>query len=144
MRNILRTRESFAYILFLAVAVISLLHLLSVWFGWYYIYTWIDNPLHVMGGAFVALLFLNLFLVRKPQITFHHPLALFVLGLSFVAFIGIVWELYEFFSDIFILHAYPPFSAPPDLHFDTLKDLVNDLLGGATTLLLYLWRAKKS
>src|SRR3989344_1692187 len=106
----------------------------------YFIEGWLDTPLHFLCGIGAG--FLTLWLVsiigllpvdgqaRAPWDESFGRRApwwrTFVVVLAGVAVIGIVWELYEVF--MFSLTDKP---LSDGYIFDTLKDIVNDFLGGS-------------
>jgi hypothetical protein len=53
-----------------------------------------------------------------------------VLAAGFTALIGTGWEIYEYFTQIILDNATFG-SSGPGRYFDTLKDLLNDILGGS-------------
>lgn len=130
-------------LLFIFIVIIALLHTLGILYGWYGPDSWFDIPMHLAGGAFVALLFHYLFGVRHPMLAGTHPLSIFIFAMGFVALIGILWEFYEFLADVFFLQTHSFFSAPPDILSDTLIDLANDLIGGAVATFLLLLRKRE-
>lgn len=99
---------------------------------------WLDKVYHFTGGiiaAWIALVWIRKYL---PPLTRIDSL---IVGLAFVALIGVMWEFLEYFSTVFG-PTYWPVLAP---HFDignlddTLADLVFDLWGA----LLFFLLAKK-
>ncbi|RJQ28803.1 hypothetical protein C4571_02820 [Candidatus Parcubacteria bacterium] len=109
---------------------------------WYHAFWWLDVLMHMIGGAWVGLFFYYLFVERFNVIDRNQKLALFVLGIGFVALVGIFWEFYEFLTDIFILKAYPYNREPGYILYDTHTDFVNDFIGGAIALLVLMLRKK--
>jgi uncharacterized membrane protein YjdF len=98
-------------------------------------------PMHFLGGFWVAMALtaLNLKLRIKNSELFNpssNYLIIILITLSFVALIGVFWEFFEFFYDMFI-------SSRGSSGFlqlgaaDTLSDLFFDLLGGLTFLIIY-------
>ena len=125
---------------------ILVFHAFATFNYWYWIYLWLDMPMHFLGGFWVAMAFV--YLISKYQFPVsneflkQNSLSFFIVILSFVAFIGVSWEFYEFFSDIvFFSKGYlriMQFGAA-----DTIKDLFFDLLGGSVFLLIYRLIFKK-
>ena len=126
--------ERLALLLLSTVAVIATIHATATATGWYYTHPWIDIPLHILGGIFIGTLFVYLFFVRFRVLGTLSFFPKLILGLGFVALIGIGWEWYEIFVDVVILNHYTLFHAPGYLHFDTLKDLFDDLVGGTIAI----------
>lgn len=99
----------------------------------YWKYRWFDTPMHLAGGAWAALLFFYIFGERYKRFDLARNFFLtLVLAVGFAALAGVLWEFFEYTIDTYITHL--PESAPrphPNLYLDTLKDLANDLIGGA-------------
>lgn len=88
---------------------------------------------HFLGGALMAILFLNFFENHAEFYSFKFNwLAVLVLALGFVALAGLLWEFYEFGLDFF----FPELAAQPSLE-DTMTDLFLDLVGGLVLALFY-------
>ena len=94
--------------------------------------------MHIVCGFWIGLLFMYLFLERQRVLSKDIGfINLAFLCLGFVAFIGAGWEVYEYFSSVFLLQQIPFGGSVPGAHFDTLKDLCDDLLGGLFAVALY-------
>ena len=92
--------------------------------GLYEIYSDLDTPLHLLGAASVAwavLVCLRYLRERRraPALPFWIAVSLAV---GATAIIGILWEGYEFLSNLWREWPLPEVS-------DTIKDLINDLIG---------------
>lgn len=122
---------SLKFIISLLIFILGV-HVVATVNYWYWTYQWFDIPMHFLGGFWVAAAFL--YLNPKSEIQnfkfFQLPdyLISFIAALSFVALIGVFWEFFEFFCDVFI--------SPKGYYFqvgavDTLADLFFDLFGGA-------------
>lgn len=127
-------RNTIALILLTIIAAIGAVHYLALWYEWYGTVWWIDIPLHLLGGAFIGVLFVYLVAVRRDILGKTDALSFLVLGVGFVALIGILWEFYEFWADVWFLKKYALNEFPGWIHADTLKDLLNDLIGGAAAI----------
>ena len=125
--------------------VIGAVHYLGVVKSWYWAYRWFDTPMHLAGGAWVALLFFYLFEERfRAFDAKKNFLFTVIIVLGFVAFISILWEFYEYFHDTFITRVPPNTPRPhPNLYADTLKDFLNDLIGGTSAILVWWFYIKK-
>lgn len=121
------------------ILIILVFHMLGVFYGWYYSHPWMDIPIHISGGAFIALLAIYLFEERLHLIEFaeHSWIVKYAMVLGFVALMGIAMEFYEYFTQAYLQHAVILGCAEPGGLFDTLKDLADDLIGGTLTLLIY-------
>ncbi len=107
----------------IAVFVVAL-HGMASAFGWYWIFRWFDIPMHILGGVFAGYLGMigYVFATRNRR-----PPA-WVSVLSALA-VGIAWEILE--------HQYGLAGLDPVHRFDTLKDLVDDMMGGVIALLIW-------
>lgn len=121
-------------LLALSVALIAVIHVLGLQFGWYLTIRWMDIPMHIAGGAWVALLFVYIARDRLGAFSSGAKWELIVAGLGTVAIVGIGWEIFELLMDVYVWRQYGFFNAPGPVHFDTLTDLVNDLIGAVLTL----------
>ena len=115
------------------LVVILLFHFIATFNYWYWAYLWLDMPMHFLGGFWVAMAFV--YLISKYQFPVSNEflkqnfLSFIIITLSFVALIGVLWEFYEFLSDVFLsskeyAQIFQQGAA------DTMGDLFFDLLGG--------------
>lgn len=147
MSNI--SRRGSAWLAIYAIAFASA-HLFANLCGWYEAYWWIDVVAHTGGGIWVGwVAYAYRRLVRGYDAL---PALAQALGiLAFVALVGVLWELYEALADVWRIHAAgvpwsgvpAAFGLPPyDFRWDTLLDLLNDLMGGAIVAAVALVRAR--
>jgi glucan phosphoethanolaminetransferase (alkaline phosphatase superfamily) len=144
-RRVLRVRiTEMQKILLILVLAIFLIHSIALWNNWYVSYPHLDIPMHMAGGAFLGLLFVYIFTQKVAALPLRqHPWLLFIFGLGFVALIGVTWEWYEYFSQVYIQKTVVlGFSEPGGL-FDTLKDLWDDVFGGAVALAFTLHNSRR-
>jgi hypothetical protein len=100
----------------LSITTLAVLHGTALLFSLYWVYLWLDIPMHILGGATVALGYQSRFLLRR----FEHKLSFgFLPTLCAVLAVGVLWEVYEF-SVGPILDGYA---------LDTTIDLCMDVLG---------------
>ena len=116
------------------------IHVLAVMRTWYFLYPWIDIPLHLAGG-FLSALGAYLFLKYRPQwfcIETRNILTPSLLMLGSAALIGIGWEFFEFSYDMI---AKPnTISAIAQLGVrDTMGDLFFDLFGACIAIGAFLF-----
>ena len=103
------------------------------WHLYFYIW-WLDIPMHILGGFWVALTSLVLYYTfsghkeKDRSVIFVWSLAI-ASALS----IGLIWEIYEFSVDKI-------FSAFDVKVADTLKDLGDDFIGGVLGAALFIIR----
>lgn len=117
----------------LLLAFILLGHGLALWFDLYYLFWWLDDALHFLGGMWVALVFNFLIKYFGLDLTGAHArLAFLVIFLGLTALAGVLWEFFEFGVNRYIVHiGFITYE-------DTLSDLFFDLLGGAVGFFLII------
>lgn len=125
--------------LFFVLVCIATLHFVATLFYWYWTYRWIDMPMHFLGGFWVAMAFFYFF-YPKIRFTEYPVLNTAALALSFVVFVGVLWEFYEFLYDFFVTKRIfmdqNLFGAA--MRIDMIKDLFLDFLGGSVSTFLFL------
>lgn len=100
-----------------AIATLKFLY----WTTW-----WLDIPMHFVGGAWLAMLYVYAGSRLKTQdLKTWYDL---ILGLGFIALVGVLWEFSEFLLGNFMI-----IDQLGDYR-DTLGDLFFDLLGGSIIL----------
>lgn len=121
---------------------ILVLHILATVNHWYWIYKWLDIPMHFLGGLWLAMIF---FWLIHPHLDFkgHRAILVIVLSLAFVAFLGVLWEFWEFVHDFFFTkNLYFGNQFIIEKRIDVVKDLFFDLVGGLVLTLLFLFQVK--
>jgi len=113
------------------------LHLALVFLGFYKRYPWLDIPMHVLGGAFIAYSFnlaITYFQERKLLSEFNIlTRSFFLFALTSTA--AVIWEFGEFTIDFFFgTHAQAGLA-------ETLLDMFLGMLGG-TALIIFLARGE--
>ncbi len=116
--------------------IIAVLHFLALYFSWYWSIWWYDIPMHIMGGFWVGGMVLWLyFLYRKEEIDENiNRFRVVMISLVATLIIGILWELFEFSLDTFVIFK------TNDL-VDTASDIINDIIG---SLLISFYVIQKS
>lgn len=138
------------YLLAAYSVAFAILHAAANQLGWYYAYWWMDVVTHLGGGIWVAwCAWTYRDLVRGYRQLPSWAQAAGIL--AFVALVGVLWELLELGADIARIRAAgaswslvtAAMDLPPyDVRWDTLMDLVNDLLGGAIVAAIASSRAR--
>lgn len=106
-------------VLFLiASSVLATVHYLALQFFLYWRFWWFDLPVHLLGGAVVALGFITLSVYMQALPRRYFSLAGVIL---FVILVALLWEYYEIAIGI-------PIEANHEL--DTSLDLLLGVLGG--------------
>lgn len=129
---------------FIAVSIvfIAIFQIVALLSGWYIALRWLDIPMHVVGGAWIAVAFWYFVCEKSSAIFFRKKWIGVVVGVGIVALVGVFWEIYEFLSDVFVKHSHPLLSEPGWIYFDTLKDLFDDVVGALiafVALVKYRW-----
>ena len=111
----------------LCLAQISIVYWHLLFYFW-----WLDIPMHILGGLWIALVSLTAYYESKHFAEKDHsPVGVVVVALAVTLTIGIFWEVYEFG----IQHAVGEFGIGLA---DTLKDLVDDLIGALLAAWLFV------
>ena len=128
--------------LFIAASLILFLifYWTGLWLEWNFYYSWFDQILHLAGGFLTVAIF-QYFFSRFYGDVFKKSFWLeLVIGLSFVALVGVLWELHEFVADWWLQKPFLQGGVS-----DTISDLFLGLVGGMIFILLnkLLWVLKK-
>lgn len=105
--------------LFSTVVLLGVTHIAALEFYLYWKFLWLDIPMHILGGAMVAIstFCAPVLGIRIPERYYTLPFVLL-----FVLTVGLLWEVFEIVTDM-----------PVDTTgfvADTFLDLVMDLVGG--------------
>ncbi|PIX61921.1 hypothetical protein CO057_04270 [Candidatus Uhrbacteria bacterium CG_4_9_14_0_2_um_filter_41_50] len=131
----------------LLIITVLLFHALGLVWG-YEMFDWYDIPMHIGGGLAMGALGLAIWNEGIEDIKFKGSLKKHIkwwlipfVVLGFVSFIGILWELHEYIFDQLFPIQIGDFTSwrQPDLT-DTMMDLLNDLIGGVASLII--WKNK--
>jgi uncharacterized membrane protein YjdF len=115
------------------IFVLLVVNGLALYYHLYFYLWWLDIPMHLLGGAWVALM--TLFLYERStffQEGRHNPFFLAILVVASTLSIGLGWELFELSAQTWIERA-----THADLA-DTLADLVNDLVGALVAVWFFI------
>lgn len=115
---------------------IFIVHAIAGIYDWFFRYWWLDIILHFAGGFWVFVM--ARYGMQHYRIEITGPkkeLVRFFIFVSFVTFLGVLCEFYEFIFDRYIV--FTGFTYLPGTFEDTLLDLVMDILGGITAYILY-------
>ena len=107
--------------------LIIVLHISFLGLNLYSSISILDVFMHFLGGVWVAMLFFYLFgNLFRNELYFNNTeiVKIFIIAVSFVAFIGVLWELSEFVTTVITSIQFQG-----DLP-DTMKDLFVDIIGG--------------
>ena len=135
--------KKFIILLFLGGIIVLFSYLTGYYFGLESRAVWlIDNALHFLGGIyaffFIRFIFNFTYKHHKTETAFLMEIMIFVGG---ALILGLLWEWYEF---IFVFK-YGAFTLEPkgiSVYFDTMIDLMFDLIGALSVSFYYLVRRK--
>jgi len=126
---------------------ILIFHIIASINSWYWVYTWLDMPMHFLGGFWLATVFITLNSKLKIQNSelsgLPNYLITIVITLGFVALIGVFWEFFEFGYDV-LISSKGYFAATQQGTADTMSDLFFDLLGGLMFLTIHKYFLKNN
>lgn len=107
------------------LVLVAVLHLLAIEHDWYFYFWWFDIMMHFLGGLWVGLI-TSAYLISPKNVLFPRSrsfgslyMPIFIIALI----IGVGWELFELLGGIMHL-------SDRGYLFDSVKDLLNDSLGG--------------
>lgn len=102
----------YAALVMTAALLAAHLWALSTFFYWYH--RWFDIPMHIFGGAAIGAFLLALSITRRTPV-------------YFLCMVGVVvgWEIFEYANHIS--------TGQPDYWIDTVKDMVDGVLGSGIT-----------
>ncbi len=131
-------RELLKY--FFPPVLVLIIHIFLVPFGIYYLYDWIDIPMHFIGGLSVAITFTLVLksLQRNNLLGKMNYMVFLVFVVSLTALTAVIWEFWEFLADVFV-------SLGAQLGIaDTMLDLFLGIIGGLFGFLFTYKSLKKS
>jgi hypothetical protein len=101
----------------IALATLVMSEIAARMFSLYWVYPWFDMPMHLLGGATIALGFHSM-----PSVVKHIPeeKRTFLLTVLVVFALGLCWEMFEYATGA---------SRNPGLFSDTASDLSCDFIG---------------
>lgn len=115
-------RQRFYFALAFAAFVI-LLHKIAHELYLYWTYRWVDIPMYILGGIMAGLFtFVFLRITRLPESTKN-----LLIG---VVIVGVGWEILELLYKVDALSTR--------YWIDTIKDLIDDTIGGFISI--YIWK----
>lgn len=121
------------FLIFLFTFIVGV-YVLSIIRDWYFLFPWLDIPLHLLGGLFIGLL--AIWLSGRLFVFFGEwsRLQKFLLVLGVVCLVGVFWEFFEFGLDWLYTIGIVGFKSQLSVA-DTIGDLFLDILGGLFALI---------
>ena len=105
---------------FSTLVTVAVANEIAIHFFLYWKYSWIDMPIHFLGGVSVAL---GISILPFLRITLSPRLGTFFAYVTMTFTAGVAWEVFEFTNGITKIE--------PGFYSDTFSDLCMDILGGA-------------
>lgn len=97
-----------------------------------------DIPMHILGGIVTTWCLVRFLKIQKIYTALKPRWLRYWFLIANTAFIGVVWEFYEWIFD----QLFPWLSVQTGLA-DTLGDLLNDLIGATILIGLVWWKSQK-
>jgi hypothetical protein len=121
----------------LTIISITAFHFFSIKNSWYWTYRWLDIPVHIVAGFWVAIttLWVSLNMRHIDSIVGYKNRALFAM-LASVLIVAVLWEIFELIFKITSLHDTGYWQ-------DSLSDIFNGFAGGVIAF-LYFTRNRKA
>ncbi|MEN9605001.1 MAG: hypothetical protein RJB39_686 [Candidatus Parcubacteria bacterium] len=132
-------REYHPYVHFLIGGCLFLFLLLlwnefAVSYSVYFLYQWLDTPMHFFGGFAVGIFAMGILRWAMTKTQFNsRPQFWYTVGI--VVLVGVVWELVETYYKVSVIYG--------GLYwYDTIKDLLMDTFGGILSYICFHQRTK--
>ncbi len=133
MDEALREKESIRKASLSLGALLLFTHFINSVNDWYHTTPWVDIPQHIGAGILAALVFYWLSYYFRDSLNLNRsPRFTIFLVLGWTALLGVSWEFYEFMHDEIVMFFGLKFHLAQLSNFDTMKDLFDDLFGGAS------------
>lgn len=128
------------------LAVFLFLHIFATFYHLYWLFPWLDIPMHFIGGFLLAMIYFWI----NARVEILNPkfnklpkwIVNLVFTLSFVILIGMFWEFYEFLHDFYFLTG-GKINVFQTSFADTMKDLFFDLVGGTSAFVIFYRKLSK-
>jgi hypothetical protein len=133
------TRKNIFTNLTILLYLIVILHILALFFSWYWSIWWYDIVVHTLGGVWVGGIALWLYFIYKDIYTNKNISKLMIIAVSLLVtlLIGVLWEVFEFSLDTFIVFQ------PNDL-VDTASDIGSDIVGSLLVSFYFIQKIKNN
>lgn len=116
------------------------------WLGFYDKFEIYDFILHVTGGMWLVFLIFPLIigieLISTDSKSPFFYLKIVVITIAIVTTLGVFWEIIEFTSDL-MFHNYPGYRLAQVNNFDTMTDIVANLIGAIAGMEIFWLTLKK-
>ena len=117
---------------FVPIILVLVIHYVFLFFGFYSRFSWLDIPVHFLGGfSFgIAYFFVLLELEKNSKYLKLNKVSRFVFVVALVSLPAVFWEFYEF-----LLEYYTGLNFQGTIN-DTMLDLLMGILGGVSISIL--------
>ena len=122
MYNLFMKKKYLLLTSFLIILFIAIMHSFALELRWYFTHRWIDILMHVLGGFWVAVTSLWIYLEYTKREVISRKQKLFIIFLPIIL-LGICWEVFELMSGNTFMHT-------SNFYTDSISDTVNNLIGG--------------
>ena len=125
--KIYMSKRWFPKILLFFIITIGVVNALAAHFFLYWKLPWLDIPMHFLGGAWIGLMILWVYYLsgKFKDVPENRRSIPYIYGLTvtITMIIGILWEIFEFSLDLFIV--FGEFNG----FYDTISDLIFAIVG---------------
>ena len=128
------------YLFVIAIGLLFLFDLGAIYLSLYYVFEWIDIPVHVTGGFILALLFYYVAYANTVTCNFfklpRNKHYIFSTMVFWVLVVAVSWEIVEFVLGRTVIS--------PKLPLDTFTDILATVTGSLISYgIIKQWRIKK-
>lgn len=117
MSDIQKSLKKQLYLVFFLLIILFIFNNFAADFSLYWIYRWLDLPMHFIGGALISWLAYIAFALWRSD--YNIP---WIYAIIFSFGLGFIWEVMEFYFKVAQLI--------PDYMLDSTKDILMDMIGG--------------
>lgn len=130
MYRMTQKQKQFLIRLSILLYTITALHILALYFFWYWSIWWYDIPMHFLGGLWVGgMAFLTYgYIPAFSRFRDRRGIYAYIVPFIAVLAIGALWEVFEFSLDTFI-------TLQQNDVLDTISDLGMDIAGALAAIL---------
>lgn len=108
-----------------ALAVIFIVNIPGLYYGWYLRWDWFDITLHYLGSFFVAM-FMTAYL--KDRLIQRINIKNVLIVTSATIFVGVIWEFSEYIANQTLIEPFYRWFGVRAYFMGDLRDTINDLL----------------
>jgi hypothetical protein len=113
-------RPKFFVTFCLLAIIIGFLYWSAIYLSLFWLLPWYDIPMHILGGFWVSLAVFAVYQYLGKEISTNVNIVFVLLPITLL--VGILWEIFEYKTGL-------AFVSDDGYFFDTVKDLVDDVVG---------------